>query len=329
MPGPLAQLGRQRLADVGLVPVAEGVSVAHIGHLRPAPDGSFGGDDERVVARVGGVIGGQQRGQRIQVVGRLRDHAACRGHVRGVQRREPGVAAEDPEHADALVAAERRPLPVDGLLGPGDRRREADAVLGALHVVVHRLRDRQQRDPGVDQDLRVRQRVVTADRDQDVDAQRREVVEDERRQVEDPLADGVAGPLCRVHPGRHAGQRHLPRVRPRGVQDGAAGPLDGPRVDPVERPQVGVARVVAGPDVGQPLPPATDAEDRVARLGGAVDHALDDGVETGDVAAAGEDRDALRGCHDGRYPTATDDRARVAIRRRATRLRAGRPESVC
>ena len=46
--------------------------------------------------------------------------------------------------------------------------------------------------PAFDQDLRVGQRVVAADRDQDVDAERREVVEDERRQVVEAVADGVA-----------------------------------------------------------------------------------------------------------------------------------------
>ena len=62
MPGPLAELGRQRLADVRLVAMAERVGAADVGHLRALPDRALGGDDEGVVARVRGVVGGQQRG---------------------------------------------------------------------------------------------------------------------------------------------------------------------------------------------------------------------------------------------------------------------------
>jgi len=38
------------------VALAEGIGAAHVGHLGTTPDGTFGGDDEGVVARVGGVI---------------------------------------------------------------------------------------------------------------------------------------------------------------------------------------------------------------------------------------------------------------------------------
>ena len=191
-PRPLAQLERQGLADIGLVPVAERVGAPDVGHLGALPDRALGRDDEGVVARVRGVVGLEQGGQRVEVVRRLGDDAARRGHVCRVQRREPGVPPEDPEDADPLVAAERRALPVDRLLGAGDRGREADAVLGPLDVVVHRLGDGHERHAGVHQHLRVRQRVVAADGHQDVDAERGDVVEDERRQVVEVVADRVA-----------------------------------------------------------------------------------------------------------------------------------------
>ena len=60
--GPVADLERQRLADVRLVAMAERVGAPDVDHLRALPDRPFGGDDERVVARVGRVVGGQQRG---------------------------------------------------------------------------------------------------------------------------------------------------------------------------------------------------------------------------------------------------------------------------
>ena len=162
-------------------------------HLGAVPDRALGGDDERVVTRVVAVVGGEQRRERVQVVRRLGDDAPRGRDVGRVQRGEPGVATEDAEDADPLVAAERRALPVDGLLGPRDGGREADAVLGPLDVVVHRLGDRHQRDAGIGEDLRVRQRVVATDRHEDVDAQVGEVVEDERGQVVAVLVGGEPG----------------------------------------------------------------------------------------------------------------------------------------
>ena len=123
------------------------------------------------------------------------------------------------------------------------------------------------------------------------------MIEDEGRQVVDAVVLGEARPCGHVQPGRQAGGSHLPRVRSRGVEDRASRPVDGAGVRPIERSHVlGVDPDVRS-DVGQPLPAATDAEHVVAGLGRAVHHALDDRIETGDVAAAGQDPDSLGGCH--------------------------------
>ena len=273
--------------------------------------------DERVVARVRRVVGRQQGRQGIEVVGRLGDDAARRGHIRGVQGREARVAPEDPEDADPLVAPKRRPLAVDGLLRARDRRREADAVLGPLDVVVHRLGDGHQWHAGADQDLRVRQRVIAPDRDQHVDAERFEIVEDARRQVVDPIVGREPSPLLLGHPLRHSGGRHPARVGPGGVQDRPTGALDGPGVDAIERPEVAGVGPVARPDMRQAFPPAADADGRVTGLRGAIDDTLDDGVETRDVASAGEDRDPFRFSHPGAHATAPAGTPLVAIRRRS------------
>jgi hypothetical protein len=279
--------------------MSELIRSADVGHRRATPDGPLGGDDEAVVARVGGMVRSQQGAERIEVVGHLGDDAAGGRDVRRVQRGEARVPAEDPEDPDPLVAAKRRPLAVDRLLGAGDGGREADAVLGALDVVIHGLRDRHQRDALIDQDLRVRQRVVATDRDQDVHAEVSQVVEDPRGQVVEIVTDRVAGALRLVHPRRQPGRAHLAGVGSRGVQDGATGPLDRPGVDPVERTEVVLGRRIARPQVGEPLPATADAEGGVPDLGGAVDHALDDGVEARDVASAGQDGDAFRFGHAG------------------------------
>ena len=276
----------------------EGVGLADVGHLRALPDRALGGDDEGVVARVG--LRGRRRGA---------GASASRSYGASGMTQRPEVtyavySAENPASRPKIrntpirsCEPERRPLAVDRLLRPGDRRREPDAVLRALDVVVHGLGDRHERDALVDEHLRVRERVVAPDRHEEVDAERREMVEDERRQVVDALDVGLrdSGPgTCRrARRGRPAARifrgfvrevcRIVPPVRSM-VRVFVA----------VERPQVVGVEAELRPDVGQALPAATDPEDVVARLGRPVDDALDDGVEAGDVAAAGQDPDALR-----------------------------------
>src|SRR5947209_19518325 len=103
------------------------------------------------------------------------DDTADRGGVRRVERRKAGIAAEDAENADPLVRGDGGPLALDGVAGAGDRGREADAVLGVVNVVVHRLRNGNDLDAEFIELGRVAERVVTADGEEMLDAQRREV----------------------------------------------------------------------------------------------------------------------------------------------------------
>ena len=110
------------------------------------------------------------------------------GEVRGDQRRLAAVAAEQLDHGDPLVRAGARAQVVDELHAAGDRGREADAVVGAVDVVVHRLRDRDHRDALVVHAERVRERVVAADRDQHVDPERLDHAQGVIGEVERPVA---------------------------------------------------------------------------------------------------------------------------------------------
>ena len=78
MPRRGADLGREHLRDIGLVPVAEGVGIADLRDRAALPDGALGGDHEGVVAGVQPVIVGQDLDQVVEVEGRLRDQAARR-----------------------------------------------------------------------------------------------------------------------------------------------------------------------------------------------------------------------------------------------------------
>ena len=97
-----------------------------------------------------------------------------------------------------------------------------------------------------------------------------------------------------LYMGRQLIDTNARRVGAGGVQEGAAGPVDSPGVLAVQRQHELRIETVLEVGVGKTHPAAADANDLVvAGSGSAVDHRLDDGVETGNVAAAGEDPDAL------------------------------------
>ena len=292
-PGAPLELIGERLADVDLVSMPEGIRLPHLAELPASPDGALAGDQQRVVRRVERPVVGEEGGERVEVEGRLGNDAARARDVRGVPGCVAGVAAEDPKDTDALVAAERRALAVDQLLGPGHRRREPDAVLGAVDVVIHRLRDGDHREALFPDARRVAQRVVAPDRHERTDPEPLKVLEDEGREVELVLADAHLLTTFVVQPVRQPRRTHRRRVGPRGVEDGAAGPIDGPRAGPVEVPQEPATIVEIGVHVGQPLPAAPDAQRFPANLARAVHDALDDRVQARNIAPAGEDSDAF------------------------------------
>ena len=82
---------------------------------------------------------------------------------------------------------------MDELDTAGDRRRESDAVVGAVDVVVHRLRDGDHRDALVVESKAVRQGVVAADRDERVEPEPLDHPDRVRGEVERAIADRLVG----------------------------------------------------------------------------------------------------------------------------------------
>ena len=133
---------------------------------------------------------------------------------------------------------------------------------------------------------RERERVVAPDRDQRVDAQAVEHLEDVRRVVGRPLVVDRAQELGLL------GGSHPRRVRPRGVQDRPAAPVDRADGGRVEVDDVrGHGRRVVGVASEEAGPAAADPRDLVALLGRAERGGLDARVQARDVAAAGQDAD--------------------------------------
>jgi hypothetical protein len=120
--------------------------------------------------------------------------------------------------APAIVgksAVNRCAQPVRQLDGARDAGAEADAVVGAVHIVVHRLRDADDVYPFVVQTLAVTERVVASDRNQNVDSDVLEVLEHVLGDVVDRLV--VAGEMR-----RQAGLGQVARPRARSMKESAA-----------------------------------------------------------------------------------------------------------
>ena len=157
---------------------------------------------------------------------------ADRGDVRAIERSKPRIAAEDAKNADPLVRGDCGPLTLDGIGSAGDRRREADAVLGVANVVIHGLWDSNDLDAKLIELSRVAERVITADGN--------EVVNAERREVRQHLLGDVPGLGGRATRSAQRDRKvlgsevirqllHFGRVGAAGVQHGPTAPVDGAR----------------------------------------------------------------------------------------------------
>ena len=161
---------------------------------------------------------------------------------------------------------------VDRLDRAADRGREADAIIGAEDVIVHRLGDRDDRHALRREMRREAQGAVAAQGDHGVDA---ELLED----VEHPL--GLVA------------LRQRARIGARGVEDGAAHPVDPANAFAGQRQAVGGdAGRIGRVDRQHPLPAAAEAGHLPAEIVGGQGDRADAGVEPRHVAAAGQEADA-------------------------------------
>ena len=245
-------VGRPRLARDEL-PLAR-----RVGELVALADD----DDREVLAavvplleqRAGGLDGDRLLGDQ--------DHVGAAGDP-GVERDPAGVAAHHLDDHDAVVRLRGRVQPVDRLGRDGDGRVEAERVVGAVEVVVDRLRDADHREAV----LRVQaggdaERVLAADRDERVQPFALEVLE----HVLDAAVD-------------------LERVRARGAEDRAAARQDPGDVAALER---------LDDPLDEPAPALAHGGDLPAAVERPPGDGADDGVQPGAVAAAREDPDAPR-----------------------------------
>ena len=173
----------------------------------PAMRRAFGDHAHRIMGRVAGLVLGEQGQQHVEIGRHLGDHGAVDlGEEAGEQGGLAAPPAEQFDHADPLVALDRGAQRVDRLDRAADRGREADAIVRAEHVIVHRLGHRDDRHALRGEMGREAQGAVAAEGDHRVDAERFEHLQH------------VAGAVA-VRPSVRG-------IGARGVEDGAAGPVD-------------------------------------------------------------------------------------------------------
>src|SRR5712671_1271673 len=155
--------------------MAVGVRLAIFLQVVALPLSAFAEHDQRVVARIGALVLEEQADELVEIHCVLGYDASDRSRICCVERRKSRIAPKDTENADPLMRANGGALTLNGVAGPRNGGREADAVLSIVDVVVHRLRDRNDLDAERVELGRVAQRVVSADGDQMFDTEGREV----------------------------------------------------------------------------------------------------------------------------------------------------------
>src|SRR5580700_729476 len=298
------------MADIHFFSMAVGVGLSVFVHHAVGPGGPLGNDHQRIIAGIIVLVFHQEFGDAIEIEGNFGDEAARGSDIRRVERGETGIAAENAEDADAFMRAKRGALAVDGVFGAGDGGGEANAVFGAVDVVVHRFGNTDHGKAAAGEDGGEAERIVAADGDEAIDTEALEIFEDDGREVVKFAVEGkflqlvggdvrwdfVAGDFARIGAGS--------------VQPGAAAAVDGAGIFAGELTiEAGFARVGVI-HVGEAFPAFADAGDGATHSCGAVDYGFYYGIQAGDVAAACQNADVVALSHRIVAPWDADTAAR-------------------
>ena len=163
-------------------------------------------------------------------------------------------------------------------------RREADAIIGAVDIVVHRLGNRGDVDAFAVQPLGIAQRVVTADRHQRIHAQFIQHLQRVRRKIKRAFVVGMR--FIFQKSGDFTGA-YFAGIGAAGVQKRAARAIDGAHPLLVQRPNIFRNRFgIFGVAIQQAAPAFANAHHFIAFVHRAIDDGLDAGIQSGHIAAA-------------------------------------------
>ena len=190
----------------------------------------------------------------------LRHHATVRGSGHGRQHGgETGIAPEYFEHHEALVGPGASPQAVGHGNGACHAGAEADTVVGAGNIVVHRLGNGYHLHAFLIKAYAVAQRVIPANRDEVVDAKPIQILENFCGQIVALVV--VSG----LQVSGDAGFLHLAGIGARGMQERTAGAARA--IDQVFRQCLKIFTVVIvlfADSIDQPSPSPADTDDFAA-----------------------------------------------------------------
>src|SRR5437016_13446378 len=294
-------------------------------HFTAFEHGAFGDQYDGVAAGILAAVGDEELGEMLDIEFVFGDDATIGGASHGGKHGgEAGVAAEDFEDHEAFMRTGGSAEAVDHLNGARNAGAEADAVGRARHIVFHGLGNADHLEAFLVQTDTIAQRVVTADGDESINAKPSEILKDFRSEVVffggefifEMRGDGRLGHAARIGAGR--------------MQKSAAGATRAVDDLFVEKEEiVGVVVVLLADHIHETGPAMANADDLIALAQGAQSDAADGGVETRNVAAAGEDADdAFLGVdvsHDPRIALSLEAEEEIILFRGV--FRKGRPDS--
>jgi hypothetical protein len=222
------------------------------------------------MGRIARLVLRQQRKEGVEIGRHFGDDGAVDlGEEAGEQRGLTAAPSEQLDDPDPLVALDGGAQRVDRFDRTADGGREADAIIGAENVVVHRLGHRDHRHALRGEMGGEAQGAVAAERDHRVDAEPLQHFEHVTRRV------GAAGGA---------------RVGAGGVKDGPAHAVQPANPLAAELQRVGVnCGVIPRVDREHAFPAAAEADHLPVQIVGGEGDGADAGVEARHVAAAGED----------------------------------------
>jgi hypothetical protein len=199
---------------------------------------------------------------------------------------EPGVPAEDLDDKKALMRTRCRSQRMGQADGARETGAESYAIVRAGNVVVHGLGDADDLDAlGVKMNG-VAERVVAADGDKAVDAQKFNVLQNFFGEVVDFVFIFIA------QMGRHVDIGDGAGAGARSVEEGPAGP-SGPVDDLFGQDQemLSVGSLFVSDDIDEAGPAASDADHPIPFMDGPQGDGADGRVQPRHVAASGQDAD--------------------------------------
>ena len=251
----------QPVTDTGELHMAEGIDRGVLGHQVPIlGQGALSHADDGGVLLLEAIL--DPSADLIEVEGHLgdEDDVGAARHAR-MQGDPSGVTAHHLDDEHAMVRLGGGVQAVDGLGGDRHGCVEAEGVVGGVEIVVDRLGYADDGQAVLGEFRGHAKGVLAADGNERIDTEVGEIALD----ALDATLD-------------------LDGVRARGAQDGAAARQDAAHRGDVER---------HGDALERALPSVAESDEFVAVLLGALaDDGADDGIETGAVAATGEDSDS-------------------------------------